>query len=304
MSKKVALIILDGWGYGDKTKSDAIFNANTPFFDSCLAKYPNTTIKTFGENVGLPEGQMGNSEVGHLNIGAGRVVYQDFAKINKAVKENTINQNTTLLAAFDHAKKNNSNVHFIGLVSDGGIHSHQNHLYRLCELANEHHVKSYVHAFTDGRDCDPKSGLGFIKHLEDRLKNTNCELTSVIGRYYAMDRDNRWERIRLAYDLMVNGLGEKTTDLTKSIAESYQNNVTDEFIKPIVKVDENGNPITKIKENDVVVCFNFRTDRCREITLALTQIDIHEHNMHTIPLHYVTMTNYDKTFKGVNIITI
>lgn len=301
MSKKVALIILDGWGYGDKTKSDAIFNANTPFFDSCLTKYPNTTLKTFGENVGLPEGQMGNSEVGHLNIGAGRIVYQDFAKINKAVKENTINQNPTLLAAFKHAKKNKSNVHFMGLVSNGGIHSHQNHLYRLCELANQHQVKSYVHAFTDGRDCDPKSGLNFIKQLEDRLKNTDCELTSVIGRYYAMDRDNRWERIKLAYDLMVNGLGEKSNNLTESIEASYQNGITDEFIKPIIKVGNNGNPVTTIKENDVVVCFNFRTDRCREITIALTQIDIHEHNMHTIPLHYVTMTNYDKTFKDVNV---
>lgn len=301
MSKKVALIILDGWGYGDKTKSDAIFNANTPFFDSCLTKYPNTTLKTFGENVGLPEGQMGNSEVGHLNIGAGRIVYQDFAKINKAVKENTINQNPTLLAAFKHAKKNKSNVHFMGLVSNGGIHSHQNHLYRLCELANQHQVKSYVHAFTDGRDCDPKSGLNFIKQLEDRLENTNCELVSVIGRYYAMDRDNRWERIKLAYDLMVNGLGEKSNNLTESIEASYQNGITDEFIKPIIKVGNNGNPVTTIKENDVVVCFNFRTDRCREITIALTQIDIHEHNMHTIPLHYVTMTNYDKTFKDVNV---
>lgn len=301
MSKKVALIILDGWGYGDKTKSDAIYNANTPFFDGCLAKYPNATLKTFGEHVGLPEGQMGNSEVGHLNIGAGRIVYQDFAKINKAVKENSIDQNPTLLAAFQHAKDNNSKVHFIGLVSDGGIHSHQNHLYRLCELANHHQVNSYIHAFTDGRDCDPKSGLNFIATLESKIANTKSQLVSVIGRYYAMDRDNRWERIKLAYDLMVNGSGEKSTDLTQSIKNSYQNDITDEFIKPIVKVDENNNPITTIKENDVVICFNFRTDRCREITVALTQIDIDKHNMHTIPLHYVTMTNYDKTFKGVHV---
>ena len=301
MSKKVALIILDGWGYGDKTKSDAIFNANTPFFDGCLTQYPNTTLKTFGEHVGLPEGQMGNSEVGHLNIGAGRVVYQDFAKINKAVKENTINDNPTLLAAFKHAKENNSKVHFIGLVSDGGIHSHQNHLYRLCELANQHQLKSYVHAFTDGRDCDPKSGLGFIETLESKLENTSCQLASVVGRYYAMDRDNRWERVKEAYDLMVNGIGEKSSNIIESIQQSYQNNVTDEFIKPIVKVDETGIPITTINENDVVVCFNFRTDRCREITIALTQKDLHEHNMHTIPLHYVTMTNYDKTFKGINV---
>ncbi len=301
MSKKVALIILDGWGYGDKTKSDAIFNANTPFFDGCLAKYPNATLKTFGEYVGLPEGQMGNSEVGHLNIGAGRVVYQDFAKINKAVQENTINENPTLLAAFQHAKDNNSNVHFIGLVSNGGIHSHQNHLYRLCELANKHQVNSFVHAFTDGRDCDPKSGLDFITTLKSKIANTNCKLASVIGRYYAMDRDNRWERIKLAYDLMVNGIGEKSTNLTQSIKTAYQNNITDEFIKPIVKVDDNGEPITTIAANDVVICFNFRTDRCREITIALTQKDLHEQNMHTIPLHYVTMTNYDKTFKDVNV---
>ena len=218
MSKKVALIILDGWGLGDKSKSDAIFNANTPFFDSCLKNYPNTTLKTFGNFVGLPEGQMGNSEVGHLNIGAGRVVYQDFAKINKAVRENTVNENTALLAAFNYAKTNNVNVHFMGLVSDGGIHSHQNHLYRLCELANQHQVKSFVHAFTDGRDCDPKSGLGFIQQLENKIENTNCQLASVVGRYYAMDRDNRWERIKLAYDLLVNGEGEKSTNLTESIA--------------------------------------------------------------------------------------
>jgi 2,3-bisphosphoglycerate-independent phosphoglycerate mutase len=301
MSKKVALIILDGWGLGDKSKSDAIFNANTPFFDSCLKNYPNTTLKTFGNFVGLPEGQMGNSEVGHLNIGAGRVVYQDFAKINKAVRENTVNENTALLAAFNYAKTNNVNVHFMGLVSDGGIHSHQNHLYRLCELANQHQVTSFVHAFTDGRDCDPKSGLGFIQQLENKIENTNCQLASVVGRYYAMDRDNRWERIKLAYDLLVNGEGEKSTNLTESIANAYQNNITDEFITPIVKVDVQHNPIATIQPNDVVICFNYRTDRCREITIALTQKDIHEHNMHTLPLHYVTMTNYDKTFKNVHI---
>ncbi len=301
MNKKVALIILDGWGYGDKTKSDAIYNANTLFFDNCLVKYPNSTLKTFGEHVGLPEGQMGNSEVGHLNIGAGRIVYQDFAKINKAVKENTINDNPTLLAAFNYAKTHGKNVHFIGLVSDGGIHSHQNHLYRLCELANKHQLKTYVHAFTDGRDCDPKSGLGFIKNLEEKINNTYCQLASVVGRYYAMDRDNRWERIKLAYDLMVNGIGEKTSDFLGSIQKSYDNDVTDEFIKPIVKVNNQNNPITTIQEGDVVICFNFRTDRCREITVALTQLDIHEYNMHTIPLHYVTMTNYDNTFKGVHV---
>lgn len=301
MSKKVALLILDGWGYGDKTKSDAIFNANTPFFDSCLKNYPNSTLKTFGEHVGLPEGQMGNSEVGHLNIGAGRIVYQDFAKINKAVKENTIAENKALLNAFSHAKSNNTKVHFIGLVSDGGIHSHQNHLYKLCELAYAHNVESYIHAFTDGRDCDPKSGLDFISTLEEKIKGTKSKLVSVVGRYYAMDRDNRWERVVEAYQLMVKGIGETSNNLVDSISESYKNGVTDEFIKPIVKVDNNGKPIAKIGENDVVICFNFRTDRCREITIALTQKDLPEHNMQTIPLHYVTMTNYDKTFKGVNV---
>lgn len=301
-TKKVALLILDGWGCGNKTKSDAIFNANTPFYDSCLQNYPNSFLKTFGEHVGLPEGQMGNSEVGHLNIGAGRVVYQDFAKINKAVKENTINDNPTLIAALKHAEQNNVNVHFIGLVSNGGIHSHQEHLYRLCEITNNYNVNGYVHAFTDGRDCDPKSGLDFIKILEKKLSGTNCEVASVVGRYYAMDRDNRWERVKYAYDLMVNGIGEHSNNLTQSIEKSYANNVTDEFIKPLVKVDETGNAISIIQPNDVVICFNFRTDRCREISIALTQKDMHEQNMHTLPLYYVTMTNYDKTFKNVHVI--
>ncbi len=302
-NKKVALLILDGWGCGNKTKSDAIYNANTPFYDSCLEKYPHSYLKTFGGFVGLPDGQMGNSEVGHLNIGAGRVVYQDFAKINKAVSENTIAKNEELLAAFHHAKTNNVNVHFLGLVSDGGIHSHQNHLYKLCELANEHQVpNAFIHAFTDGRDCDPKSGLGFIEILENNIQNTNCKLASVIGRYYAMDRDNRWERVKLAYDLMVHGIGEKSKNFIESIKTSYQNDVTDEFIKPLIKVDTNNNPIGIIQPNDVVICFNFRTDRCREITTVLSQQDMHEYNMNTLPLYYVTMTNYDKTFKNVHIL--
>jgi 2,3-bisphosphoglycerate-independent phosphoglycerate mutase len=301
-NKKVALLILDGWGCGNKTKSDAIYNANTPFYDSCLQKYPHSYLKTFGGFVGLPDGQMGNSEVGHLNIGAGRVVYQDFAKINKAVEENTIAKNEALLAAFDYAKKNNVAVHFIGLVSDGGIHSHQNHLHKLCELANLHQVpRTFIHAFTDGRDCDPKSGLGFIEILENKIKNTNCQLASVVGRYYAMDRDNRWERVKMAYDLMVHGTGEHSKNLVESMRASYQNNVTDEFIKPLVKVNEANQPIGNIQPNDVVISFNFRTDRCREITVALTQKDMHEHNMSTLPLYYVTMTNYDKTFQNIHI---
>lgn len=302
-SKKVALLILDGWGCGNKTKSDAIFNANTPFYDSCLKTYPHSYLKTFGGFVGLPDGQMGNSEVGHLNIGAGRVVYQDFAKINKEVKENTIAKNEVLIAAFNHAKANNVNIHFLGLVSDGGIHSHQNHLYKLCELANAHQVKNtFIHAFTDGRDCDPKSGLGFIEILENKIKNTNCQLASVVGRYYAMDRDNRWERVKIAYDLIVHGTGKHSKNLIESIKTSYQNNVTDEFIKPLIKVDSANKPVGIIHPNDVVICFNFRTDRCREITTVLSQQNMHEYNLNTLPLYYVTMTNYDKTFKNVHVI--
>lgn len=302
-TKKVALLILDGWGLGDKSKSDAIFNANTPFFDSCLQQYPSSKINTSGKAVGLPDGQMGNSEVGHLNIGAGRVVYQDLVKINKAIEEKTIDTNQVLLDAFEYANKNKVAVHFMGLVSDGGIHSHQNHLYKLCELAEDHHIKDvFVHAFTDGRDCDPKSGKGFIESLENKLVNSSAKLASVVGRYYAMDRDNRWERIKLAYDLLLKGEGEKSTDLVASIQQSYNTEVTDEFIKPIAKVDGNGEVIGRIKENDVVICFNFRTDRCREISVALTQENLTEQGMETIPLHYVTMTNYKASFKNVQVV--
>ncbi len=300
---KVALLILDGWGLGDKSKSDAIFNAKTPFFDFCLKNYPNATLKTFGKYVGLPDGQMGNSEVGHLNIGAGRVVYQDFAKINKEVANNNISNNTVLLEALNYAKKNKLAVHFLGLVSDGGIHSHQNHLYKLCEICKNHDLENvFIHAFTDGRDCDPKSGKGQIKQLSEKLQQTTGKIASITGRYYAMDRDKRWERIKLAYDLMVFGKGEKSTNLLQAIQNSYDNNVTDEFIKPIVSVDKNGNPIGKIKPNDVVICFNFRTDRCREITTVLTQQNFREYDMKTIPLYYVTMTNYNQAFKNIHII--
>ena len=302
-AKKVALLILDGWGFGDQSRSDAIHNANTPFFDNCLQKYPYSTLKTSGEWVGLPDGQMGNSEVGHLNIGAGRIVYQDFAKINKAIKDKTINTNPTLIDAFNHAKKHNVAIHFMGLVSDGGIHSHQNHLYKLCNLAKENNIEHvYVHAFTDGRDCDPKSGKGQLAQLEEHLKTSRGELVSVVGRYYAMDRDNRWERIKLAYNLLLNGEGEKSTNLVTAMQNSYDHDITDEFVKPIVKVDANDYPIGRIKENDVVICFNFRTDRCREITIALTQKNLPEFGMKTIPLYYVTMTNYNREFKNVHII--
>jgi len=299
--KKTVLIILDGWGHGDKTKSDAIHQANTPFVDSLYLKYPNSELLTDGENVGLPRGQMGNSEVGHLNIGAGRIVYQDLAKINLACEENTIIDNVNLEKSFAYTKENNKDLHLIGLVSDGGIHSHHNHLYKLCELAQKERIqKVFVHAFTDGRDCDSKSGKGFIQQLEKNL--FGAKIASVCGRYYAMDRDKRWERVKLSYDLMVNGIGQKSQSLTNSIQDSYNNGITDEFIKPIVLVDDNGGPITKIKEDDAVICFNFRTDRCREITTVLTQINMPEFEMNTLNLNFTTMTNYDDTFRNVHVI--
>ena len=299
--KKTVLIILDGWGHGDKTKSDAIHHANTPFVDSLYNKYPNCELLTDGENVGLPKGQMGNSEVGHLNIGAGRIVYQDLVKINLACEDNSISEMENLKKSFTYAKENNKDLHLIGLVSDGGIHSHQNHLYKLCELSQKEGIqKVFVHAFTDGRDCDPKSGKGFIQQLEKNL--FGAKIASVCGRYYSMDRDTRWERVKLAYDLMVNGIGQKSQSITNSIQDSYNNGITDEFIKPIVLVDDNGDSITKIKEDDAVICFNFRTDRCREITTVLTQSNMPDLGMRTLNLHYTTMTNYDDTFRNVNVI--
>jgi 2,3-bisphosphoglycerate-independent phosphoglycerate mutase len=299
--KKTALIILDGWGHGDKTKSDAIHHANTPFVDSLYADYPNCELKTFGEHVGLPKGQMGNSEVGHLNIGAGRIVYQDLAKINIACEDNSIAEMENLKTSFSYAKQNNKALHLIGLVSDGGIHSHQNHLYKLCELANKAGIeKVFVHAFTDGRDCDPKSGIGFIKQLEQNL--FGARIASICGRYYAMDRDKRWERIKLAYDLLTKGKGEVSLNLTESIQNSYNNGITDEFIKPIISVDENRNPIVKIQEDDAVICFNFRTDRCREITTVLTQTNMPDFKMSTLNLHFTTLTNYDSSYQKVNVI--
>lgn len=299
--KKTVLIILDGWGHGDKTKSDAIYHANTPFIDSLYSKYPNCELKTFGEHVGLPKGQMGNSEVGHLNIGAGRIVYQDLAKINIACEDNSIAEKENLQKAFTYAKENNKPLHLIGLVSNGGIHSHQKHLYKLCELAQKEGIANvFVHAFTDGRDCDPKSGKGFIQDLESNL--FGAKITSVCGRYYAMDRDKRWERIKLAYDLLTNGVGEHSQILSESIQVSYENGVTDEFINPLVSVDGHGDPIAKIQDGDAVICFNFRTDRCREITEVLTQEDFPDFKMKTLDLHYTTMTNYDASYKDVNVI--
>lgn len=301
--KKVALIILDGWGLGDGTKSDAIANANTPFVDSLYTKYPHSTLQTSGENVGLPEGQMGNSEVGHLNIGAGRVVYQDLALINKAIREKTIDSNPTLLKAFDYAKQNNKTVHFMGLISEGGVHSSQSHLHYLCDMAKAKGLQRvFIHAFTDGRDTDPKSGLEYIKNLESHLQKSAGKVASLIGRYYAMDRDKRWERVKFAYDLLVKGEGVATHNMVEALESSYKEGVTDEFVKPVVVLDDAGQPLGTIKENDVVICFNFRTDRCREITQVLTQQDMPEQGMTTLPLYYVTMTNYDSTFKNVHVV--
>jgi 2,3-bisphosphoglycerate-independent phosphoglycerate mutase len=303
MEKKVILIIMDGWGIATNTKVSAVDAANTPFVDSLYTKYPHSKLEASGLAVGLPAGQMGNSEVGHMNIGAGRVVYQDLVKINLAVEQKTLNTEPTLVEAFEYAKKNNKKVHFIGLVSDGGVHSHIDHLKGLCHAASDFGLdKVFIHAFTDGRDTDPKGGIGYIKELEASIATTSAKIASVVGRYYAMDRDNRWERVKLAYDVMVKGVGTHITDVEKAILESYNDGITDEFIKPAVVVDANNKPIALIEEGDVVLCFNFRTDRGREITVALTQQDFHEQDMHKLNLHYVTMTNYDDSFKGVKVI--
>ncbi|WP_072402938.1 2,3-bisphosphoglycerate-independent phosphoglycerate mutase [Flaviramulus basaltis] len=303
MNKKVILMILDGWGNSPDPKVSAIDHANTPFIDSLYTKYPYATLRTDGLHVGLPEGQMGNSEVGHMNLGAGRIVYQDLVKVNLAVKNKTLHTEKVLVDAFNYAKTNNKDVHFLGLLSDGGVHSHINHLFGLLDAANDFGLtNTYVHAFTDGRDVDPKSGYGFLTELEDHLEKTNSKLASVTGRYYAMDRDKRWERVKIAYDAMVNGVGEKSTNVTDTIQKSYNNDITDEFIKPIIMVDDSNEPVTKIKDGDVVIFFNFRTDRGRELTEALSQTDFHEQNMHKLNLHYVTLTNYDDTYKNVNVI--
>lgn len=298
-SKKTALLILDGWGFGKSDQSDAIYQAKTPFIDGLSSSYPHAKLLTDGVNVGLPKGQMGNSEVGHLNIGAGRVVYQDLAKINLAVAEGSIEDNKVLTNAFDYALKKNVKVHFIGLLSDGGIHSHQNHLYKLCEMANDAGLKDvFVHAFTDGRDTDPKSGLAFIQQLENKLKNQSACLSSVIGRYYAMDRDTRWERVKLAYDMLCHAKGAVVDSFSEAIQKNYEEGLTDEFLKPLVSKTHKDQSISS---GDVVICFNFRTDRCREISMALSQLDFPEYNMKKLELHYVTMTNYDKKFENVNV---
>ena len=296
MSKKALLMILDGWGFGNQGKGDVIFNTPTPYWDYLMSTYPHSQLQASGENVGLPDGQMGNSEVGHLNIGAGRVVYQDLVKINRACADNSIMQNKEIVAAYSYAKENGKNLHLMGLTSDGGVHSSLDHLFKLIDIAGEYGIENtYVHCFMDGRDTDPKSGAGFIGQLVEH----NAKIASIIGRYYAMDRDKRWERVKVAYDLLVNGEGKKATDMVQAVEESYAEGVTDEFILPIVNSNYDGT----IKEGDVVIFFNYRNDRAKELTVVLTQQDMSEAGMNTIPgLQYYCMTPYDASFKGVHIL--
>ncbi|MBV4204981.1 2,3-bisphosphoglycerate-independent phosphoglycerate mutase [Bacteroides salyersiae] len=300
MSKKALLMILDGWGIGDQGKDDVIFNTPTPYWDYLVKTYPHSQLQASGENVGLPDGQMGNSEVGHLNIGAGRVVYQDLVKINLACRDNSIMKNPEIVSAFTYAKENGKNIHFMGLTSDGGVHSSLDHLFKLCDISKEYGIENtYVHCFMDGRDTDPKSGKGFIEQLEAHCAKSAGKIASIIGRYYAMDRDKRWERVKEAYDLLVNGVGKKASDMVQAMQESYDEGITDEFIKPIVNANVDGT----IKEGDVVIFFNYRNDRAKELTVVLTQQDMPEAGMHTIPgLQYYCMTPYDASFKGVHIL--
>ncbi len=298
--KKAILIIMDGWGLGKVKSSDAIQHAHVPFVTSLYSKYPNTTLITCGEDVGLPEGQMGNSEVGHLNLGAGRIVYQELQRINVAIRTGEFQKNEKLLAAIRYAKENNKTLHLLGLVSDGGVHSHINHLKALCSLCKEQGLENVlIHAFTDGRDTDPKSGLGYLTELQEHLNKSTGAIATITGRYYAMDRDKRWERVKLAYDAMVHATGEKVTDMLQAVQTSYSNDVTDEFIKPLINANLTN---TTIKNGDAVLCFNFRTDRCREITQVLTQTDMPDFGMQTLQLHYTTMTQYDQSFKGINVV--
>ena len=302
--KKALLIICDGWGIGNQTKSDVIAITPTPYWDYLLAHYPMSKLQASGEDVGLPHGQMGNSEVGHLNIGAGRVVYQDLVKINIACRENNILQNPEIIKAYSYAKEHNKSVHFLGLVSDGGVHSSLEHLFKLTEISKTYGIeKSYVHCFMDGRDTDPKSGKAFIEQLEKHLAATSGKIASIVGRYYAMDRDKRWERVKQAYDLLVNGIGAPSTDMVKAMEQSYTENVTDEFVKPIVHVDSAGKPIATIQENDVVIFFNYRNDRAKELTIALSQHEIPEAEMKPVPnLQFFTMTPYDPNFKNISVL--
>ncbi|MCQ2370124.1 MAG: 2,3-bisphosphoglycerate-independent phosphoglycerate mutase [Paludibacteraceae bacterium] len=300
MSQKALLMILDGWGIGNHSKADVIYNTPTPYWDYLVKTYPNSQLQASGENVGLPDGQMGNSEVGHLNIGAGRVVYQDLVKINKACADGSILQNKEIVAAFSYAKQNGKSVHLMGLTSDGGVHSSLDHLFKLCDIAKEYDIKNtFIHCFMDGRDTDPKSGIGFIKQLIEHTQKSAGVIASIVGRYYAMDRDKRWERVKEGYDLLVNGKGAEFTDMVAAMQASYDAGVTDEFVKPIVNTSVDG----KIKDGDVVIFFNYRNDRAKEMTIALTQKDMPEAGMHTIPnLHYCCMTPYDASFTGVHIL--
>ena len=300
MNRKVLLMILDGWGIALNKDVSAIDKARTPFIDSLYTRYPHSRLEASGLAVGLPEGQMGNSEVGHMNIGAGRIVYQDLVRINKAVDDHELDGNPVLNEAFDYARTSGRKVHLIGLLSDGGVHSHIRHAMGILTLASQKGIKNiFLHAFTDGRDTDPHGGLGYLSEIQRHMKITTGRLASVIGRYYAMDRDRRWERVRLAYDLLVHGAGKPAREVSDAIRESYDNSVTDEFILPIAMVDENDKPVATIDNDDVVICFNFRTDRGRQITEALTQQDFPEAGMKKLRLHYITMTTYDETFKGV-----
>jgi len=301
---KVILMILDGYGNGDHTRSDAIFNSHARYIESLKTKYPTSQLLTCGENVGLPDGQMGNSEVGHLNLGAGRVVYQDLVKINKACADGSIAENPAIKEAFGYAKANGKAVHLMGLLSDGGVHSLNKHVYKLCDVAESYGLdKVFVHAFTDGRDTDPKSGKGYIAGLQEHIAGTRCKIASVIGRYYAMDRDKRWDRVRMAYDLLVGGIGEHATDPVAAMQKSYDEGVTDEFVKPIVCVDGDDKPVGVISEGDVVFCINFRSDRGREITMVLAEENMPEQGMSVIPgIHYLTMTPYDEAFRNVTVV--
>ncbi len=304
MNKRVLLMILDGWGLGTDPKVSAIAQASTPFMDRVWQGYPHSKLDASGLAVGLPEGQMGNSEVGHMNIGAGRVVYQDLVKINKSIEENTLKDNPILLSALDHAKKSGTKIHLMGLVSDGGVHSHIDHLKGLCTIVAESGLgdQLFVHAFTDGRDCDPQSGIKFITDMQKYLNQHGGQLASVVGRYFAMDRDQRWERVKKAYDALVLGIGQQVTSLVEGIGRSYEAGITDEFIEPLVATDDQGNPKAVIESGDTVICFNFRTDRGRQITEVLTQKDFEDFGMRTLDLNYVTLTNYDQSFKGVKVI--
>jgi 2,3-bisphosphoglycerate-independent phosphoglycerate mutase len=302
-NKKTFLMILDGWGIGDGSKADVISQVPTPNMTGFAQKYASSRLHASGEDVGLPEGQMGNSEVGHLNIGAGRIIYQDLVKINKEIKTGEIKNNKVLTQAFKYARDNNKQVHFFGLLSDGGVHSLDKHLYSLCDMTKEYGLeKVFIHGFGDGRDTDPHSGIGYMENLLDHLSTSNGKVASFVGRYYAMDRDKRWERIKEAYDMLVNGNGTTTRDIIEAMQESYNNEITDEFMKPIVVIDEKGVPLGKLKEGDVVIFFNFRNDRAKELTIVLTQKDMPELGMRKIPLYYCTMTPYDATFEGLHVI--